>query len=67
MLIFVVGAQNIQPSHQRDLRKTRHVKQNYIIISIHPVSRYKANSGKNKIKTRLMHFDANASVFVLSN
>ena len=37
------------------------------IISIHPVSRYKANSGKNKIKTYLMHFDPNARVFVLSN
>ena len=32
----------------------------------HPLSRYKANSGKNKIKC-LMHFDANARVFVLSN
>ena len=30
----------------------------------HPLSRYKANSGKNKC---LMHFDPDARVFVLSN
>ena len=32
----------------------------------HPLSRYKANSGKNKKKC-LMHFDHEAWVFVLSN
>ena len=32
----------------------------------HPLSRYKANSGKNKEKC-LMHFDPDARVFVLSN
>ena len=32
----------------------------------HPLSRYKANSGKNKKKC-LMHFDPDARVFVLSN
>ena len=31
----------------------------------HPLSRYKANSVKNKEKC-LMHFDSDASVFVLS-
>ena len=31
----------------------------------HPLSRCKANSGKNKKK--LMHFDPDARVFVLSN
>ena len=30
----------------------------------HPLSRYKANSGKKK---RLMHFDPDAMAFVLSN
>ena len=39
-----VGKQNIQTSHQGDLRKTGHVKQ---ITSTHQISRYKANSGKN--------------------
>ena len=37
------------------------------IIFIHPVSRYKENSGKNKIKTCLMHFDPTDRDFVLSN
>ena len=32
----------------------------------HPLCRYKANSGKNK-KNPLMHFDPDASIFVLSN
>ena len=32
----------------------------------HVLSRYKANSGKNKKKC-LMHFDSDARVFVLSN
>ena len=32
----------------------------------HPLSRYKANSGRNKKKC-LMHFDPDARVFVLSN
>ena len=32
----------------------------------HPLSRYEANSGKNKKKC-LMHFDPDARVFVLSN
>ena len=32
----------------------------------HPLSRYNANSGKNK-KECLMHFDPNARAFVLSN
>ena len=32
----------------------------------HPLSRYKANSGKNEEKC-LMHFDPDARVFVLSN
>ena len=32
----------------------------------HPLSRYKANSGKNKNKW-LMHFDPDARVFVVSN
>ena len=32
----------------------------------HPLSRYKANNGKNK-KNCLMNFDPDAGVFVLSN
>ena len=32
----------------------------------HPLSRYKANSGKNKKKS-FIHFDPDARVFVLSN
>ena len=32
----------------------------------HPLSRYNANSGKNKEKC-WMHFDPDARVFVLSN
>ena len=32
----------------------------------HPLSRYKANSGKNK-KNCLINFDPDAMVFVLSN
>ena len=32
----------------------------------HPLSRYKANRGKNKEKY-LMHFDPDARVFALSN
>ena len=55
-----VAAQNIQTSDQGDLRKTRHANKS------HPLSRYKANSGKNKEKC-LMHFDPDARVFVISN
>ena len=36
------------------------------VTSTHPLSRYKANKGKNK-KIYLMHFDPDARVFVLSN
>ena len=54
-----VAAQNIQTSDQRDLR-------NLILNKSHPLSRHKANSGKNKEK-RLMNFDSDARVFVLSN
>ena len=45
VIFFVkeVGAQNIQTSHQGDLRKTRHV------------SRYKANSSKNSNK-KMFHW-----------
>ena len=32
----------------------------------HPLSRYKAISGKNKKKKCLIHFDPDARVFVLS-
>ena len=37
-----------------------------VLIKSHPLSRYRANSGKNKEKC-LMHFDPDARVFVLSN
>ena len=55
-----VGAQNIQTSHQGDLRKTR------MLNKSHSLNRYKANSGKN-LKKCLMYFDHDARVFVLSN
>ena len=32
-----------------------------------PPNRYKANTGKDKNKKHLMHFDPDARVFVLSN
>ena len=57
-----VGAQNIQTSHQRDLRKTRHIKQ---ITSTHLLNKHKVDSRKNK-KKYLMRFDPDARVFVLS-
>ena len=41
----MVEAQNIQTSHQGDLRKTSHM-----LNKSHPLSRHKANSGKNKKK-----------------
>ena len=37
-----------------------------MLIKLHPISRYKANSGKDKQKC-LMHFDTDARVFVCSN
>ena len=37
-----------------------------MLIKLHPLSRYKANSGKDKQKC-LMHFDTDARVFVFSN
>ena len=37
-----------------------------MLNKLHPLSRCKANNGKNKEKC-LMHFDADARVFVLSN
>ena len=57
-----VGAQNIQTSHQRDLGKTRHIKQ---ITSTHLLNKHKVDSRKNK-KKYLMRFDPDARVFVLS-
>ena len=57
-----VGAQNIQTSHQRDLRKTRHIKQ---ITFTHLLNKHKVDSRKNK-KKNLMRFDPDARVFVLS-
>ena len=37
-----------------------------MLNELHPLSRYKTNSGKNKKKC-LMHFDPDPRVFVLSN
>ena len=37
-----------------------------VLNKLHPLSRYKANSGKNKEKC-LMEFDPGDRVFVLSN
>ena len=41
-------------------------KRQYILNKSHPLSRYKANSGKNEKKC-LIYFDPDARVFVLSN
>ena len=37
-----------------------------MLNKLHPLSRYKVNSGKNKEKS-LVHFDPEATVFVYSN
>ena len=56
-----VEAQNIQTSHQGDLKKTRHIKQ---ITCTHLLNKHKADSRKNK-KKYLMRFDPDARVFAL--
>ena len=38
-----------------------------MLVKSHLLSIYKANSGKKNFKKRLMHFDAEARVFALSN
>ena len=55
-----VGAKNIQTSHQEDLKRLE------MLNKSHTLSRYNANSGKNKEKC-LLNFDPDARVFVLSS